>query len=352
MISIWQDYPDSYRQKEIEEILRAVESGACVSVVGLSGSGKSNLLGFLANRGESPIEKLYLDANRIGTKDSSGFFKTVLTACGESHFEENLVEQLFTVLANKFSSGSGRLCLIIDRYDAFQDQQAKILSGQLRYLRDSFKYALTFVLGTRNPVDDDTEIAELFYGHTIFIGALSQEDARWSIESFASRNRIKWDEMIIDGIIDASKGYPSFLRGACEAVLAGCEASSDALKNHPAVRRRLDEFISSNPSKELLEKCGLADHPWLATVDTSDDLTQLTAQEYRLFSCLKAHHGEVCSKDDLIKAIWNEDKIYGQGLRDDSLAQLIRRLREKIEMDPSNPQKIQTIAGRGFIYKG
>jgi len=58
----------------------------------------------------------------------------------------------------------------------------------------------------------------------------------------------------------------------------------------------------------------------------------------------------VCEKDDLIRAVWPEDRIYEQGIRDDSLAQLVRRLREKIEPDPSNPRYIQTIPGRGYRF--
>jgi DNA-binding winged helix-turn-helix (wHTH) protein len=53
-------------------------------------------------------------------------------------------------------------------------------------------------------------------------------------------------------------------------------------------------------------------------------------------------------KDDLIRAVWPEDKLFEDGGRDDSLAQLIRRLRRKIEPDPARPQIIQTVPGRGY----
>ncbi|HLE30620.1 MAG TPA: helix-turn-helix domain-containing protein [Anaerolineales bacterium] len=39
-----------------------------------------------------------------------------------------------------------------------------------------------------------------------------------------------------------------------------------------------------------------------------------------------------------------------RGVRDDSLAQLVRRLREKIEPDPANPRHIHTVPGRGYRF--
>ena len=44
-------------------------------------------------------------------------------------------------------------------------------------------------------------------------------------------------------------------------------------------------------------------------------------------------------------AVWPEDRIYGQGIRDDSLAQLVRRLREKIEPNPSAPNSSKPFPG-------
>ena len=59
----------------------------------------------------------------------------------------------------------------------------------------------------------------------------------------------------------------------------------------------------------------------------------------------------MCEKDDLIRAVWPEDALYERGIRDDSLAQVVRRLREKIEADPSAPQYIQTVPGRGYRFR-
>ena len=59
---------------------------------------------------------------------------------------------------------------------------------------------------------------------------------------------------------------------------------------------------------------------------------------------LRAHPGAVCLKDDLIRAVWPEETA-AAGLRDDSLAQLVHRLRDKI-----GPRLIQTLPGRGYRF--
>ena len=60
--------------------------------------------------------------------------------------------------------------------------------------------------------------------------------------------------------------------------------------------------------------------------------------------------GQVCEKDDIIRAVWPEDKFIERGIRDDSLAQLVRRLREKIEPDVASPKHVVTVAGRGYRF--
>lgn len=52
-----------------------------------------------------------------------------------------------------------------------------------------------------------------------------------------------------------------------------------------------------------------------------------------------------------IDAVWPAE-VHAGGLRDDSLAQLVRRLRLKIEPDPSNPTRILTLPGRGYHFTG
>lgn len=69
-----------------------------------------------------------------------------------------------------------------------------------------------------------------------------------------------------------------------------------------------------------------------------------------LLQYFRQHPERVCEKDELVRGVWPEDKLYEQGIRDDSLAQLVRRLREKVEEDASSPNHILTVPGRGYRF--
>ena len=141
------------------------------------------------------------------------------------------------------------------------------------------------------------------------------------------------------------------LRGVCEAAAAGAPMDTQSLRDHPAVQRRVQEFWRDEPGVDAVRLSGLENHPLLSQDQPPalPDVDKLTANEYRLYSYFQSHPDQVCTHDELMQAVWHEEKLI-EGLRDDRLAQLVRRLRAKIEADPSNPHLIQTVPGRGYRY--
>jgi len=73
---------------------------------------------------------------------------------------------------------------------------------------------------------------------------------------------------------------------------------------------------------------------------------ELKMMEFKLLSYLMKNHGRVIGKEELFRKIW-EDSITG----DNTLNVHIRRLREKLESDPNNPEYIQTVWGTGYRFK-
>jgi DNA-binding response OmpR family regulator len=72
----------------------------------------------------------------------------------------------------------------------------------------------------------------------------------------------------------------------------------------------------------------------------------LSPKEYLLLAYLNEHHGQVCSKDEIGRAVWPE--YQAGGIFDYQIENLVRRLRTRIEMDPANPQLLATIRGLGY----
>jgi len=83
----------------------------------------------------------------------------------------------------------------------------------------------------------------------------------------------------------------------------------------------------------------------LAKVYKNGTELMLTALEYRLLLTLVNHEGQVLSRSQLLEGIWD---IAGDFVNDNTLTVYIKRLREKIEDDPQQPQLIHTVRGLGY----
>lgn len=71
----------------------------------------------------------------------------------------------------------------------------------------------------------------------------------------------------------------------------------------------------------------------------------LSALEYRLLLVFLNNRGRILSRPQLLEAIWD---IAGEFVNDNTLTVYIKRLREKIEDDPQNPDIIKTVRGLGY----
>ena len=307
---------------------------------------------FLVHRAEWAGRAVLVDCNRLRQADDSGFIALLHRSLGGQG--DSTLEAIEAAIADRLESGPDGLCLIFDRFEAISAQQYPLLATNLRSLRDAFKYRLTLVTISRHPPDAGDELAELFYGNTFWLGPLSTSDAAWTIARFEQRKQLSWSAPDRASLIALSGAYPALLRGMCEAFAKGCPLDPIALAEHPAVAQRLVEFWVDPPTTQALQQSKLTTIPLLAKPASakSDTRARLTAKERLLLDTLEQSGGAIISRDALIQAVWPEDQIYSAGVRDDSLAQLIRRLRKKIEADPSNPSLIHTIPGRGYTYGG
>lgn len=105
----------------------------------------------------------------------------------------------------------------------------------------------------------------------------------------------------------------------------------------------------------VLRRCYKEDAPLIkleeSTVDFSraevikgNEVIPLTAKEHALLEALARNEGKIVTVDALCEALWG-DNPFGY---ENSLNAHIRRIREKIETDPSKPVSLITIKGLGY----
>lgn len=75
----------------------------------------------------------------------------------------------------------------------------------------------------------------------------------------------------------------------------------------------------------------------------------LSALEYRLLLVFVNNPGNVITRDRLLDELWD---AAGEFVNNNTLTVYIKRLREKIEDDPANPQMILTVRGMGYRLGG
>ena len=75
----------------------------------------------------------------------------------------------------------------------------------------------------------------------------------------------------------------------------------------------------------------------------------LSALEYRLLLVFLNNPHRILTRDQLIDELWD---AAGEFVNNNTLTVYIKRLREKIEEDPANPQIIRTVRGTGYRLGG
>lgn len=71
-----------------------------------------------------------------------------------------------------------------------------------------------------------------------------------------------------------------------------------------------------------------------------------TPKEFGILAFLATHKGEIVTREQLIEEVWGEEYIGETS----SVAVFIRKIREKIETDPSHPRLLRTLRNVGYIF--
>ncbi|HVM05401.1 MAG TPA: response regulator transcription factor [Acidimicrobiales bacterium] len=113
------------------------------------------------------------------------------------------------------------------------------------------------------------------------------------------------------------------------------------------LRRAPRDDESAGSSGAVLEVGDVRLDPERHEVTVRGDLVALPLKEFDLLEVLLDNAGRVLTRDTLIDRVWGTDYVGDTKTLDVH----IKRLRSKLEVDPSNPERIVTIRGLGYRYE-
>ncbi len=158
--------------------------------------------------------------------------------------------------------------------------------------------------------------------------------------------------------IRANSDLPVILltaRGEEADRIVGLELGADDYVTKPFSPRELAARVktvlrrasATVPPAELIELDGLTLNALTRGVHRNGRLLQLTVKEFDLLWFLTSNPNRVFSRDQLMDRVWGYTAAFDTG----TVTVHIRRLREKIEPDPSRPQLLETIWGIGYRFR-
>ena len=118
------------------------------------------------------------------------------------------------------------------------------------------------------------------------------------------------------------------------------------------VRSQLRRYakLGSRPSEDsgILTMGGISMDDRTKTVTVEGESVSLTPTEYAILRLLLSNPGKVYSTKALYEAVWQEAALGSEG----AVAVHIRHLREKIEINPSEPRYLKVVWGQGYKMEG
>ena len=111
---------------------------------------------------------------------------------------------------------------------------------------------------------------------------------------------------------------------------------------------RYERLIGSNvPENDIVEIRGIRIDKTARRVWVNGEEKQFTTKEFDLLTFLAEHPNHVFTKEELFREIWDMESIGDIA----SVTVHIKKIREKIELNTTKPQYIETIWGVGYRFK-
>jgi len=145
-------------------------------------------------------------------------------------------------------------------------------------------------------------------------------------------------------IVDKSVGFKA---GADDYLVKPFSSMELSMRLEALLRRRESQIgISDEKRKEIVKFGDLEVFTNHYKVKLRGEKVDLTPKEFQILAYMARHPGEVFTREQLLAYAWGEDYV-GELT---SIAVFIRKIREKIEDEPSKPKYLKTVWGIGYKF--
>lgn len=291
------------------------------------------------------------------------------------------------------------IILLFDRFDSVSPTITEEFFANLKALRNLAKYRFGAIFSLKRPLEDTVDVkiisdfSDIVSGNEIYISIYDPVAIDFRTKYIEKAARKTVDKKLHDEILELTGGHSKLTKLSFEKIVSEDEKMDDLktyLLKQPSIISALDEIWQSLlPSEKLslknkdsyseqddtyLVKSGLVTKDGLSipllkdfierqsiesdslTYDSDKNeilkdgssITQtLSSSEFKLLKFMIENKDKVISKDELINAVWTNQKTQ-EGVSDQAFDQIIYRVRKKVERDPANPTLIKTIKGTGY----
>lgn len=106
----------------------------------------------------------------------------------------------------------------------------------------------------------------------------------------------------------------------------------------------LGNYNNDNFNKDILKSGGLELNISTKEVKVDGEIVKITPIEFKILKLLLSNKGRVFSIDEIYEKVWNEESFNVEN----TVAVHIRRIREKIEINPKEPRYLKVVWGIGY----
>lgn len=233
------DFPPDYRAAQVRQIMDAVYRLRSISITGLAGMGKSNVVRFVVSHPQvrprylkdkaNNYAFIHVDCAGLAESDEAEILSEIVAQlrregieAGDAHLPQAprsmrhaLKEQVLGV------EPSLNLVLVLDYFDEAAAKLDRAFFNYLFYLRNARPQGnLSYVFSTRRPMGHLHELHELLDDGCV-VGPLDYKDALDSIRRDETRLGCAFDAAQRDKLIACTGGHPGFLKNANELLAGG-----------------------------------------------------------------------------------------------------------------------------------